>query len=125
MKTAILSFAAIAVTMAVSSCSSPQKNEEVKTTIDTTITSMTTKGQTNADTLVIDTTINSDGKKLISKFDNAKGLATLDFNGEKIDLVQDTMASGVKYHNEHYVYTNWHGETELTKDGKVVFKSKK
>jgi len=125
MKTKALSIAAIAVTLAVSSCSNPQKTQEVKTTVDTTSTSLTDNGQPKGDTLVVDTTINSEGKKLISTFDNVKGIATLNFNGEKIDLVEDKMASGVKYHNEHYIYTNWHGETELTKDGKVVFKSKK
>jgi membrane-bound inhibitor of C-type lysozyme len=125
MKTTVLSLTALAVCLAVSSCSNSQKTTEVKTTVDSTITSSTIDGQTKADTLVIDTTINAEGTKLISRFDNSKGLATLDLNGEKIDLVQDTMASGVQYHNEHYVYSNWHGETELKKDGKVVFKSKK
>lgn len=125
MKTTVLSLTALAVCLAASSCSNSPKTTEVKTTVDSTITSSTVGGQTNADTLVIDTTINAEGIKLISRFDNSKGLATLDLNGEKIDLVQDTMASGVQYHNEHYVYSNWHGETELKKDGKVVFKSKK
>jgi urease accessory protein UreH len=31
------------------------------------------------------------------------------------------MGSGVKYSNEKYEYTEWHGRIELRKEGKTIF----
>jgi membrane-bound inhibitor of C-type lysozyme len=35
------------------------------------------------------------------------------------------MASGIKYANDEYEYSEWHGEIELKKDNKTIFKTKK
>ncbi|MDR1007895.1 MAG: MliC family protein [Campylobacteraceae bacterium] len=34
------------------------------------------------------------------------------------------MASGIKYANSEYEYSEWHGEIELKKDNKTIFKAK-
>jgi membrane-bound inhibitor of C-type lysozyme len=61
------------------------------------------------------------GVKLDMVFNNAKGTATFTLKGETIELKQDTMGSGVKYSNEKYKYTEWHGRIELKKEGKTIF----
>ena len=83
-------------------------------------------GAIHADTIprksVVTATItNSDGVSLKLKFNNAEGTCELEFNGEVIELKQQRMASGIKYSNDHFVYSEWHGEIRLYKDGKLVF----
>jgi membrane-bound inhibitor of C-type lysozyme len=54
-------------------------------------------------------------------FNNTRNTATFILKGETIEMKQDTMASGIKYSNSNYEFTEWHGEIELKKDGKIVF----
>lgn len=75
--------------------------------------------------IVISTTTNKDGSSLKCTFNNSLGTCMLELKGEMIELKQERMASGIKYSNEHFVYTNWHGETKLYKDGKLIFSSSK
>ena len=49
------------------------------------------------------------------------GICILELNGERIELQQERTASGIRYSNEHFTYTNWHGETHLYKDGSLIF----
>lgn len=100
------------------------KNESKETVADKDSTTLTTIEPAPLEEIITDTVTNSEGIQLITNFNNAKGTLTIDLSGEKIEMVQDTMASGVKAHNDKYEYTNWHGETELKKDGKVVFFTK-
>ena len=65
--------------------------------------------------------INKEGVKLNLKFDNEARICVLYFDGDTVLLKQERMASGIKYSNEHYLYTEWHGEIRLFKDGKQVF----
>jgi len=65
--------------------------------------------------------INKEGVKLNLKFDNEARTCVLYFDGDTVLLKQERMASGIKYSNEHYLYTEWHGEIRLFKDGKQVF----
>ncbi len=65
-----------------------------------------------------------DGTKMDMSFNNTKATVTVLFNGEMIDMKRDTMASGIKYSNDHYELTEWHGQGELKKDGKTVFSYK-
>ncbi|MCC9070204.1 hypothetical protein LNQ49_01115 [Flavobacterium sp. F-65] len=106
--------------LAISSC----KNDSKETKLDKDSTSIeSTEAITSAE-IITDTVTNSEGIQLITNFDNEKGTLTIDLSGEKIEMVQDTTASGVKAHNDKYEYTNWHGETQLKKDGKVIFFTK-
>jgi len=68
------------------------------------------------------TTTNKDGISLKYTFNNSDGTCILELNGETINLKQERTAPGIKYSNEHFIYTNWHGETNLYKDGKLIFK---
>ena len=43
------------------------------------------------------------------------------FNGETIELKGDTTASGIRYSNKHYIFTEHQGKMELLKDNKVIF----
>ncbi|RVU90077.1 MliC family protein [Flavobacterium columnare] len=58
-------------------------------------------------------------------FNNAQNTATLKFNNETIELVADTTASGSRFKNDHYVYSEWHGKITLEKDGKTIFEAGK
>lgn len=69
-------------------------------------------------------TIKNTNTKFEITFDNSKGIANLVFNGEKAKLNQMPMASGIKYANDVYEYSEWHGEKVLKKNGKVVFEEK-
>jgi membrane-bound inhibitor of C-type lysozyme len=77
------------------------------------------------DAIVSSTTTNKDGITLKYTFNNSEGTCVLELNGEIIKLKQERMASGIKYSNEHFIYTNWHGETNLFKDGKLIFSDSK
>ncbi|HZL08757.1 MAG TPA: MliC family protein [Prolixibacteraceae bacterium] len=61
------------------------------------------------------------GNLLKYTFNNSEGTCILELNGELIELKQERTASGIKYSNEQYSYTNWHGETRLSNDGKLIF----
>jgi hypothetical protein len=64
----------------------------------------------------------SAGSILEMSFDEESNTALFVFNGEIIEMRRDTTASGVRYSNPHYVYTEWHGEITLQKDGEEVFR---
>lgn len=83
----------------------------------------TEEASTNNERVNISQTDKS-GNKLDVSFDNSKNTATLQFNGETIELTLDTtMASGTHYKNEHYQYSEWHGKTTVAKDGTVIFEA--
>ena len=100
------------------------KNESKESELDKESTSIPRTEVAASTEIITDTVTNSEGIQLITNFDNEKGTLTIDLSGEKIEMIQDTTASGVKAHNDNYEYTNWHGETELKKDGKVIFFTK-
>jgi len=75
--------------------------------------------------IVSSTTTNKDGISLKYTFNNSDGTCILELNGEIIELKQERTASGIKYSNKHFIYTNWHGETNLFKDGKLIFSDSK
>jgi membrane-bound inhibitor of C-type lysozyme len=75
--------------------------------------------------IISSTTTNKDGITLKYSFNNSEGTCILELNGELIKLKQERMASGIKYSNGHFIYTNWHGETNLFKDGKLIFSDRK
>jgi membrane-bound inhibitor of C-type lysozyme len=75
--------------------------------------------------IVSSTITNKDGIRLKYSFNNSEGTCILELNGELIRLKQERTASGIKYSNGHFIYTNWHGETNLFKDGKLIFSDRK
>lgn len=76
------------------------------------------------DNLVQSAVKDSTGSTLEMSFDDEDNTAFFVFNGEIIELKGDTMASGIKYSNAQYEFTEWHGEITLKKDGEVVFNYK-
>ncbi len=54
-------------------------------------------------------------------FDTMAHTALFIFKSDSISLKQYTIASGIKYSNATYVYTEWHGAMTLKKTGKVIF----
>ena len=107
----------VVTSLAVTSCIEKKNNEAEKTTKQTGLK------QTAEDKIVTSTITNNEGDRLDITFNNTKKTATLIFKGDTIELKQDTMGSGVKYSNKIYVFSDWHGQTELKKDGKSIFKN--
>ena len=65
---------------------------------------------------------NSKGELLEFIFNNAKNEALLMFNGEESILRQEVTASGIRYSNAQYVFTQWKDEIELKHYVKTIFK---
>lgn len=86
-----------------------QENSEIKTVEKT------------ADEVVTSSLTDKDGKKLEMSFNNTKDIATLNLNGESIELAGQKPASGIWYKNDHFELTGKGNDIELKKDGKVVF----
>lgn len=76
-----------------------------------------------ADEIIIGKETDKNGKVLEYSFNNTKNTATFKLNGETIEMVIDTMASGAHYKNDHYNYHEWHGKTTIEKDGKIIFEA--
>jgi len=66
---------------------------------------------------------NKAGTKMDMEYDNTKGTAKFKLNDETIELTADTVASGIQYSNDDYVYTEHQGKGILKKNGKVVFET--
>jgi membrane-bound inhibitor of C-type lysozyme len=87
------------------SCNEIHQQEKGETTI-----ANTNKKTTNE--IVTSTSIDKNGKKLELTFNNTKQTVTLLFNGEIIEMIEQTTGSGMRYKNDHI---------ELKKDGTLVF----
>jgi membrane-bound inhibitor of C-type lysozyme len=103
---------AILTTLFVTSCKESPKN--VTTTPTETVEKI-------PDEIVKSSSIDKEGKRLEMTFNNTKNIATFNFNGETIEMVEQITASGMWYKNDHYEFTGKGNDVELTKDGKVVF----
>lgn len=82
------------------------------------------KNIVSTDDFVTSHITNKDGKTLEVLFNNTKGTATFYYNGDTVEMMQDTVASGIKYSNDQYEYIEWHGEITLKKENEIVFEHK-
>ncbi len=105
---------AIIITIFLSSCNETPRQESPETTARET----TEKGK---DDIVSTSSTDKDGKTLQLTFNNSNGTATLDFNGETIEMLAEKAASGIWYKNDHYELRGKGNDIELKKDGKIVF----
>lgn len=89
---------------------------------NTTESIQTENVENKADDIVKTSVLNKDGKTLEMVFNNTKGTATLNLNGETIKLNSEKPASGIWYKNEDYELRGKGNDIELQKNGEVVFK---
>jgi membrane-bound inhibitor of C-type lysozyme len=94
-----------------SSCQNAPKQEKTGTATTETV----------GDDIVTTSSTDKDGKKLELTFNNTKGTATLNFNGETIELHAQKAASGIWYKNDLYELRGKGNDIELKKDGNLVF----
>lgn len=73
------------------------------------------------DEIVSSSVTDAQGNRMDLNFNNTLGTATVNFDGEVIEMTQDTTASGVRMHNDNYEYEEWQGHVVLKRDGNVVF----
>ncbi len=84
------------------------------------------KKQEIVSTQIIKGTLKSKtGDVLSYTFDNNLNTMNIVFNNETIKLKRELTASGIKYSNENYIYTEWHGISRLQKNGNIVFEGSK
>lgn len=96
------------------SCKETPKQENLETTTTETV-------ENSNDDIVTTTSTDKDGKELKMRFNNTKGTATLEFEGETIKMDQQRAASGIWYKNDQYELRGKGNDIQLTKDGTVIF----
>lgn len=112
----IATIAVLAATL-FSSCKEAPKEETGKqTTIEIT--------EKETDDIVTSSSTDKDGNTLEMTFNNTKGTATVNFNKETIELVQQKAASGIWYKNDHYELRGKGNDIELKHDNQVIFTHK-
>ena len=94
------------------SCHNTQDRPKAAKTVN--LTNTTDKTVKNAIT-------NNKGVTLTMLFNKPKGTATVTLNGETIEMKQDTVASGIKYSNAEYEFTEWHSDITLKKNRIIIF----
>lgn len=77
-----------------------------------------------AEKIVKATITNKDGVTLNLKFDNEAQTCFMQLNGDTALLKQERMASGIRYSNQKYIYSEWHGEITIYKDSTLIFSHK-
>lgn len=65
-----------------------------------------------------------DGNTLNVTIDDEKGIATILYNGDKIDLKQENAASGTWYKNDSIELIGNGNDIQLKKNGKILFEHK-
>lgn len=82
-----------------------------------------TETQQQSYEMVTESVTNADGITLDMIFDKNNGTGIFTFNGETIEMNQDTTASGIRYSNDKYEFAEWQGEITLKENGEVIFQS--
>lgn len=113
MKRKILTFTILA-TLVLSSCTGTSNKENAE---NTTIENVT-------DDIVTTSYVDLDGKALDVLFNNTKGIATVTFEEETFELLQEKAASGIWYKNDTYELRGKANDVDLMKDGELVFSHK-
>lgn len=106
----IMTFAVLAALL-LSACTGTSNKENAEATTTEAI----------SDEVITTTATDKEGQELKIVFNNTQGTATLDFNGETIELVQERAGSGFWYKNDTYELRGKGNDMDLTKDGEVVF----
>ncbi len=97
-------------------CNEAQKHENQEVT-----TSTEKVDEHDAEGIIKTTAKDKEGKTIDLAFDNNKGTATVNLNGETIELKQERAASGIWYKNDIYELRGKGNDVQLTKEGKVIF----
>lgn len=109
----VLTFAILA-TLGFSSCTGTSNKENAETTTIETV----------SDDIVTTSYVDEDGKELDVLFNNTKGTATVTFEGETFELLQEKAASGIWYKNDTYELRGKANDVDLMKDGELIFSHK-
>ena len=73
--------------------------------------------------LITGTLTSKSGDNLRYSFDNSMHTMTIVYKDDLSVLQQDTMASGIKYSNKTYTYSEFHGAAAVQKNGRTVFEA--
>ncbi|MBV8328661.1 MliC family protein [Chryseobacterium sp.] len=117
---------AVLTALALTSCKQEKATPGASTTADSSISQESAKDSittASSNDIVKSTLKDATGKNLEVTFDNTKDVATFVFNGENLELKGQKPASGIWYKNDHYELRGKGDDVQLSKDGKVVFKS--
>ncbi|MDG4950613.1 MliC family protein [Weeksellaceae bacterium KMM 9724] len=112
MKKTILSFAVLSAIF-LSSCKEETKQDDIIVETETV--------ETTDEDIVTTTTKNKDGKEIEITFNNTAGTATVNYEGETVELQQEKSASGFWYKNDTYELIGKGNNVDFSKDGEVIF----
>lgn len=76
-----------------------------------------------ADKEIRDVIVDSEGNKMELVFHNEKEELSINYRGEKYHLKQVPMASGIRYEDGEYQFSQWQGKTEFSKNDQILFRS--
>lgn len=107
----------ICTALFLNSCKETSRQEKDQTTINEAVNK-------SNDEIMLSSSTDKNGKKLEISINNTKETATLNFNGEIIELVGQKPASGIWYKNENYELRGKGNDLELTKNGILIFEHK-
>ncbi len=71
------------------------------------------------------TLVSGSGDTLQYAYNNDAHTMTIGFKNLQAELKQDTTASGLRYSNDQFVYTEWHGISTLKEKGNTVFETQR
>jgi len=125
MKKAVLTIAVISGALLMS-CNNNRNNQQATRPAEqfTTPAPATTPEPIVSEEVVSNYVTDNQGRRMDLVFNNTRGTATVNLDGETINMVQDTMASGIRMHNDEYEYEEWQGHVVLKRDGQVIFDNK-
>lgn len=109
-------FCIMSIFLGIGSCQSTQK-------VGNQLSTQAQPGDSTTNSIIRDTVTNSQGVKLVMAYNNANHTAMFVLEGEAMQLKQDSTASGIKYSNAEYEYTEHQGNSTLRKENKIVFKN--
>lgn len=112
MKKTILSFAVLSAFL-LSSCKEEAKQDDIIVETETV--------ETMDEDIVTTTTTNKDGKEIEITFNNTAGTATVNYEGETVELQQEKAASGFWYKNDTYELRGKGNDVDFSKDGEIMF----
>ncbi|WP_430973009.1 MliC family protein [Sunxiuqinia rutila] len=76
---------------------------------------------TDSENIISQSLTDKNGNTLKMTFDNAKDIVTVDFEGEKTELIRKRAASGIWYANDRFELRGKGNDIQFRKDGKLIF----
>jgi len=98
-----------------------KSGKDLQTTEIQTFTLTAREKIKSSDSIMHRSVTNNTGNTIEQSYNLTNATAVFKVNGESIPVKQDTVASGIQYSNDRYLYKEHRGNIELYKDGRLVW----